>query len=259
MDLIDTHCHLNFAAFRDNYFDVALRAKKSGVGKIIIVGADAQTSQRAVKICHEINLKIDRFAFASVGIHPTHTDRVGFSQIENLANDPLVVAIGETGLDFYHDKYRATIDKQRELFDLHIKLSKKISKPLIIHNREADDEVFKLLGENDFPRGVFHCFSSDHNFAKTIIESGYMISFTGNITYGNKKLKKVIERAPLEKIMIETDCPYILPEPLRSQSDVTNEPSNVSYVARKVASIKNENESLVATKTTENARKFFNI
>lgn len=259
MDLIDTHCHLNFATFRDNYFDVALRAKKSGVKKIIIVGADSQTSEHAVKICHEINLKLGRFAFAAVGIHPTHTDRIDFPQIENLADDPLVVAIGETGFDFYHDKEKVTINKQRELFDLHIKLSKKLSKPLIIHNREADDEVFKLLSENDFPKGVFHCFSSDYSFAETVIKSGYMISFTGNITYGNKKLKKVIQRTPLEKIMIETDSPYILPEPLRLQSDMDNEPANVSYIAKKIALIKNQDENLVAKQTTENARNFFSI
>lgn len=259
MNLIDTHCHLNFAAFDDDYLEVALRAKKSGLEKMIIVGADPHTSTRAVEICHEINSKIDQFSFAAVGIHPTHTDRADFAQIESLANDPLVVAIGETGFDFHRDEQKTTIIAQSELFQLHIDLAKKLTKPLIIHNRGADEEIFDLLHRNDFPRGVFHCFSTDHNFAKKVIERGYMISFTGNITYGNKKLKKVIERTPLEKMMVETDCPYITPEPLRSENNSPNEPANVSYIARKIALIKGLGEDEVAKKTAENARGFFNI
>lgn len=259
MNLIDTHCHLNFTAFDDDYFEVALRAQKSGLEKIIIVGADPQTSKRAIEICREINSKAGNFAFAAVGIHPTHTDRIDFSQIEHLANDPLVVAIGETGFDFHRDEQKATIGAQSELFQLHIDLAEKLAKPLIIHNRGADEEIFDLLHRNDFPRGVFHCFSTDHNFAKKVIKCGYMISFTGNITYGNKKLKKVIVRTPLEKIMVETDCPYITPEPLRSKNDSPNEPANVSYVVGKIALIKGLGEDEVAKKTTENAREFFNI
>jgi len=258
MIYFDTHCHLNFDAFKDDFLDASQRAKKEGVAKIIVVGSNAQTSKKAVKISREINEFFGlKFAFAAVGIHPTHFDQVGFDEIEKLAEMPDVVAIGETGLDFFRNQNN--IGEQKELFAKHINLAKKLNKPLIFHNRLADEEVWEIIEKLKPPKGVFHCFSSDHKFAARVISSGFLISFTGNITYGNKKLKKVIERTPLEKIMIETDAPYIVPEPLRSRGIEKNEPAYVIEVAKKIAAIKDLDLKIVADQTSKNAKEFFGL
>ncbi len=259
MHFIDTHCHLNFKAFEGDYLAAAQRAAAKGVEKIIVVGSDPTTSSQAIEICQKINAKQKDFAFAAVGIHPTHTDRDDFSAIEAIAEDPLVVAIGETGFDFYHDLEKKTAKEQADLFFRHIELAGRLHKPLIIHNRNADSEILETISHVQIEKGVFHCFSTDHNFAKTVLEMGYLISFTGNITYGNKKLKKVIERTPLEKIMIETDSPYIVPEPIRSEGTKQNEPAFVAEVAKRLALVKNIDISEVARQTTQNAHDFFNI
>jgi len=259
MHFIDSHCHLNFSAFSSNYFDVVQSARDVGVKKVIIVGADPQTSTRALEIAREINLRFKNFAYCAVGIHPTHTDRIDFKTISRLATDPSVVAIGETGMDFHLDKEKTSLREQAELFAMHINLAQELNKPLIVHNREADDEVGQIVKDSGYFNGVFHCYSSDHHFSRMIIDLGFYISFTGNITYGNKKLKKVVERTNLEKIMIETDSPYIVPEPLRQQGQKQNEPAFVTHVAEKIAKIKNITLSEVAETTTKNTITCFNL
>ncbi|MCX6809855.1 MAG: TatD family hydrolase [Candidatus Berkelbacteria bacterium] len=275
--VIDTHCHLNFKSFQDDFILVAKKARESGVEKIIIPGSDSQTSFQALENAKAINLALSSrpglgvepkpqkmwrdlplFAYAAVGVHPIHTDRNGFETIEKLAELPEVVAIGETGLDQFHN--RDNIAEQLELLGKHVDLALKINKPVIFHNRESDAEFLTFLKSlQKLPRGVFHCFSSDHHFAKEIIEMGFMISFTGNITWGNKKLKKVIERTPLERIMIETDSPYLVPEPFKSQGVERNEPAYVLEVAKKIAQIKNIKLEEVCSQTTQNAIEFFGL
>jgi TatD DNase family protein len=261
MNLIDTHCHLNFKAFDEDFLEVAKRSQEKGVDKVIIVGSDPETSQKALNRAREINKLLPGFAFCAVGIHPIHTDRIDWLKIEKMANDPLVVAFGETGLDFYHDSERKTERAQKELFSKFIELAIEKDKSLIIHNRLADSEVKSVI--DNYPnlkKAVFHCFGTDFHFASWAIEKGFLISFTGNITYGNKKLKKVIERTPLEKIMIETDSPYITPEPARSEGNVNrNEPYLVAEVAKKIALIKNTRPERIADQTTANAIEFFNL
>ncbi|MFH1855568.1 MAG: TatD family hydrolase [bacterium] len=258
MDLIDTHCHLNFKSFKSDFFEVAKRSHDHGVKKIIIVGSDPNTSADALEISKKINKLISCFAFVSVGIHAIHTDRVEFEKIEKLAEDPEVVAIGESGLDFYHDKGHKTENEQIELFKKHIELALKIDKPLIIHNREADEKVREVVGE--FPKlkqAVFHCFSTDHHMATWAIEHGFYLSFTGNITYGNKKIKKAIERTPIERIMVETDAPYNIPEPLRSQGIKRCEPYMTSEVIKKIALIKGLDANELSKQIYQNSVEFF--
>ncbi|PIT97054.1 hydrolase TatD [Candidatus Berkelbacteria bacterium CG10_big_fil_rev_8_21_14_0_10_41_12] len=259
MSLIDTHCHLNFGAFRNDYLKVAKSALEVGINKIIIVGSNAQTSKKAIFVAKEINNKAGRnFAFTAVGIHPMHVDEINkFQEISKIASDPSVVAIGETGFDFYHDVDKKTKSAQRDLFIKHIDLSAKTGKPLIIHNRLADLETEEILGAKSNLRAVFHCFSSDHKFAERMLKKGFFISLTGNVTYGNKKLKRVIEEVPLERIMTETDSPYIVPEPLRSSGINRNEPKYVIEVAKKIARVKDIELDVVSKVTTENALNFF--
>lgn len=260
MRLVDTHCHLNFKAFNADFLSVAEKSKNFGVEKIIIVGSDSSTSRKALEVAKQINERLGSgWARVAVGVHPIHfADLDNFDTIEKLAQDELVVAIGETGFDLYRND-EGSIESQHKLFVRHIKLAEKLQKPLIFHNRQADEVFEKELLNLNGLSGVFHCFSSDHNFAKKVIDSGFMISFTGNITYGNKKLKKVIKRTPIEKIMVETDSPYIIPEPQRAEGVARNEPYLVLEVIKKIAKEKELEVGLVADQTAQNAIEFFGL
>jgi len=260
MRLIDTHCHLNFKAFDADFLSLAAKSKNLGVEKVIIVGSDSDSSQKALEIARQINKKLKtNWAYVAVGIHPIHfDDGNNFNAIEKLMKDELIVAIGETGFDLYRIDQKS-VPKQKELFYKHIELARNSDKPLIFHNRQADEIFNQEMPKLKRVRGVFHCFSADHNFAKKVIDLGFMISFTGNITYGNKKLKKVIKKTPIEKIMVETDAPYIVPEPQRSEGVKRNEPYLASEVIKKIAKKKGLEVSFVADCTTQNAIKFFGL
>lgn len=272
MRLIDTHCHLNFKAFESDFLEVAKRSYENGGEKIIIVGADPDTSRRALEVAREINSSchlesseaesrdLSSFAYVAVGIHAIHTDRIDFEKIIELASDPLVVAIGETGLDFYHDKEKVTEKEQVDLFKQHIKLAIKLDKPLIIHNREADERVREVVDSYpELKKAVLHCFSADHHMASWAVDRGFYLSFTGNITYGNKKIKKAIERTPIERIMVETDAPYNVPEPLRSEGIMKCEPYMAEEVIKKIALIKNMDVKEVAGQIYKNSLEFFGL
>jgi len=258
--MIDSHCHLNFNAFKGDFLEVAQRAKDSGLKKIIIPGSDNENSKLAINISNNINDNLgNSFAFAAIGIHPVHVrKKYDFAKIEKLA--AFAAAIGECGLDFFHDKEKKTSSEQIYLLQKHFDLAVKSGLPLIFHNRDADEETLSFIDrQKEVPKIVFHCFSSNWKFAEQILEKGFSISFTGNITYGNKSLKKVVERASLNKIMIETDSPYIVPEPLRSEGVKRNEPAYVCEIAKKIAEIKDIPLNEVVTATTQNAIDFFQI
>lgn len=243
---IDTHAHLNFKDFDLDWQQVIDRAKKANVQAIINVGSNLMTSRKAVEIAGE-----EKNIFAAVGLHPIHikapTQRsesrhkvVGDEKFDEekflkLAQNKKVVAIGETGLDYYYNKTNAAL--QKEVLQKSIKLAYQVSKPIILHSREASDDLLPLLmAENPLPKGVMHCFEGDWQFAQMILEMGFYISFTGLITFSkNQKTLEVIKEAPLERILIETDCPYLAPEAYRGKK---NEPAFVVEVARKIAEIK---------------------
>jgi len=261
MQLFDTHCHLNFKSFSSHFIEVARQSKDRGVSRIVIVGSDPQTSLGALERAKEINAELESsFAYCAIGIHAIHTDRGNFEEIEKLAGDPLVVAIGESGIDSYHDKERKTESEQVELFKNHIELALKLDKPLIIHNREADERVREVVEEYpELKKAVLHCFSSDHHMAAWAVSKGFYLSFTGNITYGNKKIKKAIERTPLERIMVETDAPYMVPEPLRSQGVKKCEPWMAEEVVKKIAAIKNLDIVQAGEQIYKNSIDFFGL
>ncbi len=262
MILVDTHAHLNFKAFAKDYLDVALRSRVEGVVSLVIPGSNVETSEKAVLVCTNINKELgENFASVAVGIHPIHSDEIGeFPMIEDLSRDNIVVAIGEAGMDRYHLNNEEEIIKQKKLFREHIDLALEIEKPLIVHNREADEDVLGVLKTySKLPKMVFHCFSSDWGFAQEILVLGAFISFTGNITYGNKKIKKVIERVPLDRIMLDSDSPYLVPEPLRSEDTSRNEPQYIIEIAKKIANVRNISLEEVCSQTTKNAKTFFSI
>lgn len=252
---IDTHAHLNFKAFKDDYKDAIKRAFEADVKSIINVGSNLETSQKAIEIAHQYTKNV----YAAVSLHPIHVKDEKFS-LEiylQLAQDDKVVALGETGIDLYHDK--DTIDLQYEVFEKVLEISKKVNKPLIIHSREADAEVLQLL-EHKKPIGVLHCFGRNWLLAKKFLDLGLMLSFTGNITYHlTPEREEMLKKVPLDRIMIETDCPFMVPQPQRDQNIKRNEPAYVIEVAKKIAKIKNISLEKVAKQTTQNAQKLFNL
>ncbi|MFA6493105.1 MAG: TatD family hydrolase [Patescibacteria group bacterium] len=250
---IDTHAHLNFQAFKLDWQQVIERAKKANIKAIINAGSNFETSKKAIEIAEK-----QENVFAAVGLHPIHVKDEEFDE-ENffkLAKNKKVVAIGETGLDYYYDKSNMAL--QKEVLVKSIKLAQIVSKPIILHLREADEDLLSLLmGESTLPKGVLHCFGGNWQFAQMVLSMGFYISFTGIITFTkNQQTFEVIEKIPLEKILIETDCPYLTPEPYRGQR---NDPTHVIEVAKKIAEIKKISLGEVAEQTSKNAIELFKL
>jgi TatD DNase family protein len=275
--IIDTHCHLHFPAYKDTLPDVLKRMKEIDAWAIT-VGTTASTSHGGIEFAwqHE-NI------WCTVGYHPEHLtstfhdenegehEPFDFEKIKKLAQEPKVVGIGETGLDFFRiddNLDRAAAEKlQEDVFRQHVALSQETGKPLVIHCREAGDRLLSILEEEKRQgrevRGVMHCYTGDWNEAQRILALGLYISFTGIITFSIKKsqdpekhVHRVIERMPLNRMMIETDAPWLAPEPHRGEQ---NEPAYVDFVARKIAELRKMEYEEVCRMTTENALEFFNL
>ncbi len=254
MHLVDTHCHLGTVGEEalESLFE---NAKKCGVTKMITIGAGEgiESAKKAISLA-------DRFenVWASIGIHPHDAgDWTSLETLAPLAVHPKVVAIGETGLDFYRDW--APKENQYELFKNSISFAKKHKKPLIIHCREAREEILTILQDLHAEEvgGVFHCYSEDEAFIPKVLALNFLVSFTGNITFKKAHaLRAVVKTVPLEKIMVETDTPYMAPEPFRGKP---SEPMHVYQVARQIAEIKELTIEEVAEVTTNNAKLLFGI
>lgn len=250
---IDTHSHLNFKAFKIDYAQAIERAFDCDVKKIIIPSSNLETSKKAVEIAKNFEN-----IYAAIGLHPIHVKDESFDEDAylKLAKSKKVIAVGETGLDYYHD--RTNTELQKEVFNKHLKLASRLNLPVIIHCREAGDDILSILtGQNLLPRGVFHCFSENWSYAQIILEMGFYLSFTGIITFTkNQETFEVIQNTPLEKILIETDSPYLTPESHRGER---NEPAYVVEVAKKIAELKKIPLNIVAEQTTKNAEELFKI
>lgn len=254
MFLIDTHTHLDFDRFDGDREDVILRALDAQVAAMLTIGVDYKTSLAAVRLAEE-NAPV----FAAVGVHPHDAKEMTDEQFDELAallSHPRVLAIGEVGLDYHYDY--SPRDVQRRVFRRFLDLAEETQKPLIIHTREADDDVLELLREKQRSgwRGVFHCFSGDEAMAKKVVDMGFYISFTGNITFKNSRAVDVLKSIPIERLLVETDCPFMAPEPFRGKR---NEPAYVVYVARKMAEVKELPFETIARITTQNAVNLFDI
>jgi TatD DNase family protein len=249
--LIDTHAHLNFKAYKDDSDEVIQRALTSDTW-MINVGSQYKTSERAVEMAE----KHEKGAYAAVGLHPIHVDSEEFDKekYKGLAKNSKVVAIGETGLDYYHIVDEEARKRQKLLLQQHLKLAKELNKPIILHCRKAYDDLLSELEGIKLP-GVVHCFLGRWNQAEQFLKMGFYLGFTGVVTY-SRDYDKVIKNTPLNKILIETDCPYLTPEPHRGER---NEPSYVKYVAEKIAEIKEISFDKVIEQTTKNAKELFKI
>jgi len=251
--LIDTHCHLDFPEFDKDRDEVVRHAKNEGVDYIINIGSGLLASEKALELTRTYD-----FIYATVGIHPHESDKFDDevrAGIEKLVREDKVVAIGETGLDYY--KNYSKTENQKILFRYLVKLAKDLALPLVIHNRQAQEDTLNILSGVLPIKAVVHCFSGDENFLKKCLDLGFFISFTCNITYKKAKdLRTLVKLTPLDRLMLETDAPFLPPEGFRGKR---NEPVYVKFLAEEVARIKEVGLEEVAGITTDNARRFFNL
>lgn len=256
IQLIDTHCHLTFEQYEGKLEEVLERSRQAGVDRCITVGTDVKDSINAVILA---NMFDDLYATA--GIHPHEakdTGDVDLKEIRELAKEERVVAIGEMGLDYHYDL--SPRDEQKTLFIEQLKISEESGLPAVVHSREAFEDTLEILEKHadGVDKIVFHCFGGDAEQAKIVVEHGWYVSFTGVVTFKNAHLaREAAAVVPLERLMIETDCPFMSPAPKRSQK--TNEPGLMVHTARKLAEVKGVSLEELARQTTENAIEFFNL
>jgi TatD DNase family protein len=284
--LIDTHAHLNFGAFKNDCSDVIKKTLGENVW-MINIGSQSTTSARAVELANDYGEGV----YAAVGLHPTHlfemeidesevdikfksrTENWDYDFYKTLAQNKKVVAIGEIGLDYHFAPKGVDLEivkkKQQEVFKKALELADELNLPVVIHSRDTHDDLIPILKEfvdagRLKRRGVLHCFTGGLTDAQKYLDLGFLISFTGIVTFEprpaqaemREKILEVVKNIPLEKIMVETDSPYLTPEPFRGKR---NEPIFVEYVAKKIAEIKNLSFDEVAATTTKTARDFFRI
>lgn len=253
LNLIDTHTHLNDVKFVDDLDEVIQRASDAGVERMIVCGYDLQSSESAVQLANAYES-----VFATVGIHPHDAksyDEHAENILKKLAADRKALAIGEIGLDFHYNF--SPREKQFAAFEAQIQLAKKLGLPIVVHSRESNPEALEILKSRsrDIVGCVFHCFSGDADFAREVLEMGFYIGIDGPITYkASQKLRDVVAMCPLDRLLIETDCPYLTPVPHRGKR---NEPAYVVYVAEQIAAIKGLTLEVLAQTTTDNAKKLF--
>ncbi|WP_096441160.1 TatD family hydrolase [Alteribacter populi] len=253
--LFDTHVHLNADQFEEDIDEVISRARVAGVEEMVVVGFDEKTINKAMELIEKYE-----FLYAAVGWHPV--DAVDMKEehlewIAELSKHPKVVAIGEMGLDYHWDK--SPKDVQKDVFRRQIRLAKKLQMPIIIHDRDAHHDIVDILKEENAQEigGIMHCFGGDLAIAKECLEMNFHISFGGPVTFKNAKTpKEVAAQVPLDRLLIETDCPFLAPHPFRGKR---NEPAHVQLVAEKLAEIKEVSYDELTEKTRENAKKLFSI
>lgn len=250
--LIDSHSHLYMGSWSKNLDVVLERAKERGIGKIICPGIDIDSSWQSLTIA-----KNHPNVYAAAGIHPHDSNNAPadyINQLRDILTQPKIVALGEIGLDYYRNISDA--DTQRKVFKKQLQLAKKMDLPVIIHNRNADADIIHIIQQVSPLRGVAHCFTSDLTTAKIFLDMGFYISFAGNLTYRNSDLPAVAEAIPLDRLLIETDAPFLSPMPYRSKE---NEPSRVKYIADKLAECQGVSYDIIELATQNNAEKLFNL
>ena len=252
--LIDTHCHLDDERLATEEDFVLQRAGAAEVEYMVTIGTDEKTSAAAAAIASRYPGRV----FHTVGAHPSDADRFGdreLAEIERLARETSPKAIGEIGLDYYHDSNR---QKQAEIFGRMISLARQLSLPLVIHDRDAHEDIYKILSEK--ARGLkimMHCYSAGPSFVDRFMGLGCLFSIAGPVTFKNgQDHRDAVSKIPLDRLVVETDSPYLTPHPYRGQR---NEPAYVKFTAEKVAEVKGISFGELAERTTQNARKFFSI
>ena len=249
--LIDTHSHIDMDNYKDRFDEVIAEAKDFGVEKIVIPGVAPSGFKRIVELCEKYeNL------YGAVGVHPEDLasfDADAESLIREYLKHPKIVAVGEIGLDYYWDK--SQIERQKEIFEKQILIAKEIGNPVLVHDREAHFDTLEILKKTKASDVgvVMHCFSGSPEFAMECVREGFYIALGGVVTFKNaKKVKEVAKIVPLERLLLETDAPYMTPVPYRGKE---NQPAYVKFVAEEIANLRGVSFDEVANATTENAKK----
>ena len=256
MKIIDTHCHLNDKALFSDLDNVIDRAKKAGVDKMIVVGWDKESSELAIKIAEQYD-----FIYAIIGFHPENifdiNDEILYETL-NLYKHPKVVAIGEIGLDYHWTKEPEKRILQKEYFIKQIDFANKVGLPISIHSREAFEDTLSILKEHKPEHGgVMHCYSGSVENLKDIINLNLYIGLDGPVTFTNAKTpKEVAAEIPLERLVVETDCPYLSPHPLRG---TVNEPANISLVVDAIAEARDMSKKHLLDVLYQNSCELFNL
>ncbi|MDR0931238.1 MAG: TatD family hydrolase [Clostridiales bacterium] len=256
--MFDTHAHIDDEKFNDDRAEVIAGFKAGGVDCIVDVGANLETSRMAVELARE-NGRI----YASVGVHPCDVEGLGdddLAELERLAREcDKVVAIGEIGLDYHYieaDDAKAR-ELQKEWFKRQIMLAKRLGLPMIIHDREAHEDVLEIVDECGYYNGIMHCFSGDADLARKVVARGFYVAFGGVLTYKNAPyLREALAVVPNDRLLTETDCPYLAPDGYRGQR---NEPKFMHKVLEKMAEVKRVSVAEIEAMTVENARRVYGI
>jgi TatD DNase family protein len=251
--LIDTHAHLQLPHFKTDIEKVLGRARKVGVECIVNVGFDLEGTRQAIELA-----KTHEGLYATVGIHPHNATELNDKVLEtlrNLSRDTKVVAIGEIGLDYYRNLSPKHV--QRKAFETQMELAEKLELPVVIHNRDAHADIIEVVSRFSKMKGIMHCFSGSSELAKQCMRLGFFISFAGPVTYQkSQRLQDIASWIELERVLVETDCPWLSPEEVRGKR---NEPANLVYTVRKIARLRGVSFHTVAEATTVNARKLLQL
>lgn len=252
--LVDTHAHIDMKNY-DNVDETVKKASDFGVKKIIVPSVDENSFEKVIELSNSYEN-----VYCALGIHPTETKNLSdevYERILNLASGQNVVAIGECGLDYFHDK--SFVEEQKKAFIKQIEIANLIKKPLLIHDREAHKDCFDILSQNveESIPVIMHCFSGSLEFAQQCIKKGYYIAIGGVVTFKNaKKVHEIAQKIPLKNLLLETDAPFLTPEPHRGER---NEPAYVKFIAERIAQLRNIPVEKIADITSNNVRKVFGI
>src|SRR5438105_5925286 len=250
--MIDTHCHLTDPRLESQLPDVLRRAREAGVVRIITIGTDLEDGRRCLELCRKLPE-----VRCAIGVHPNHAHEADLSELPRLRElqaDPAVLALGEMGLDYHHQF--APRQRQHQVFEFQLQLATELGRPMVIHCREATDDCLALMRSFPAVRALFHCFTGSQEEAREVLDAGYLLGFTGAVTFKKAdELREVAAMVPEDRFVVETDAPYLSPEPMRKVK--TNEPSFVVHVAAAVARVRNVSVEYLDRITTANAARFF--
>lgn len=253
MEYFDSHAHLDDTRFDGDRAKIMAALPQCGVTRVMNVGCDAASSEASVALAEQYP-----FVYAAVGSHPDDAAQVDdalLARYRTLARSKKVRAIGEIGLDYYYEDVPRPI--QQQAFTTQLALAQELGLPVIVHERDAHGDAMQIVRQFPQVHGVFHCYSGATEMAQELVSLGWYLGFTGVVTFKNaKRAVEVVKNLPLERILIETDCPYMAPEPYRGRR---NDSRLVPYMARKIAEIKGLSEQAVAAATTENAMRLFSV
>jgi TatD DNase family protein len=250
--MIDTHCHLTDPRLQSQLDEVLKRARAAGVSRIITIGTALDDDRACVALCRgRDDIR------CVVGVHPNYVaevDAADLPQLREIQSDPSVLALGEMGLDYHYGK--ETKQKQAEFFDYQLDLAGQVNKPVVIHCREATDDCLAIMRNHSGVRAVFHCFTGSLPEGMQVLDAGYLLGFTGVVTFKNSgELREVVKITPIDRLFVETDAPYLTPEPMRKQK--VNEPALVMRTAAVLAQLKGMTVEELDAATTANVARFF--